>query len=262
MRGIRCLVAAVLAAGIVTVVAAQPGGGFGGFGGGDTTMLVVTNTALQEEVKLTDAQKSKFKEIAEKQTEMYKKANEGMKEKFADAKGDKEKMTELFTGMQKENAKVSAEVKKLVEAELTAEQKKRLKQIGVQQMGVGVFGEPVEGKGGFGGTGEAQKAIMKEVAATLKLTDGQKSKIKGFLDEYTKDRAAVRKDIFGDAKGKDLFDPEKGKEFAEKSGKLSAEVMGKIAEALDDTQKAAWKDTVGEPFDLTKLRPMIPKKKD
>ena len=262
MRGIRCLVAAVLAAGIVTVVAAQPGGGGFGFGQGDTTMLVLTNAALQEEVKVTDAQKTKFKELAEKQTEMYKKANEGMKEKFADAKGDQDKFKELFAGMQKENAKVAAEVKKLVEAELTADQKKRLKQISVQAMGIRVFSEPTEGKGGFGGTTEAQKAIMKDVAETLKLTDDQKSKIKGFVEEYNKDRASVQKDIFGDAKGKDLFDADKRKELVTKTAKLSKETMDKIAGALDDTQKTAWKGLVGEPFDTTKLAPAPMPKKD
>ena len=50
-------------------------------------------------------------------------------------------------------------------------------------------------------TSEADKATMKEVADTLKLTDDQKSKIKGYMEEYTKDRAAIRKDIFGEAKG-------------------------------------------------------------
>ena len=263
MRKIRCLVAAVLAAGIVTVVAAQPGGGFG-FGGGfgDTTMMVLTNAALQDELKLTDAQKAKFKEAATKQAEQVKKTMEGMKDKFADAQGDKEKMTELFTGMQKETAKITAEARKVVDAELTAEQKKRLKEIGVQMMGARVFSEPTEGKGGFGGTSEADKATMKAVADALKLTDDQKSKIKGLVDELNKDRASVRKDIFGETKGGfgKAPDPDKQKEFNTKSAKLTKETMGKIADVMDDTQKAAWKGLVGEPFDTSKLFQLPPKK--
>ena len=254
MRAIRCAVAAVLAAGIVTVVAAQPGRQFGGGGGGqDVNTLVFTNAALQEEIKVTDAQKEKIKPVATKQAELTKKRADMFK---AGKDGfDKDKFTEL----QEEGKKVSEEAKKTFDEVFTAEQKKRLKQISVQQLSVGVFAEPVEakGKGGFGGTSEAAKATMKEVAETLKLTDAQKTKVKGIMDEYTKDRAAIRTDIFGETKkGKGgAPDPEKTKDFNAKSAKLAAEVMGKIAAELDDAQKTAWKGLVGEPFDLAKLQP-------
>jgi len=267
MRAIRCCVAALLAAGIVTMVAAQPGrqGRFG-FGQQDTYMLVLTNTALQEEVKVTDAQKETFKTIVTKQEEMSKKANEGLKEKFQDAKGDKEKLTELFETMQKENAKVRAEIKKLLDAELTADQKKRLHQVSIQAMGVGVFGDPeAKGSGGgfrnFFGPTEAQKAIMKEVQDTLKLTDTQKSSIKGIMTEYNKDVSDMRKEIFGEKKGGfGGFDPGKQAEFQKKSGKLGKEVMAKIEDLLDDTQKKTWKELTGPTFDLSKLRTIPPKK--
>ena len=263
MRAIRCAVAAVLAAGIVTVVAAQPGGRqFGGGGQTDVNVLVLTNKALQEEIKITDAQKEKFKPVADKQTELNKKRGE----MFGKGKGgfDKDKMAEI----QEEGKKVAEEVKKVLDAELTSDQKKRLKQISVQVMSVAVFAEPREaktgGKGGFGGgQTEEQKATMKEVADTLKLTDAQKSKVKGLVEEYNKDRASIRTDIFGDTKGtKGAPDPDKTKEFNTKSAKLTTETMGKIAAELDDTQKTAWKGLVGEPFDTTKLAPAPMPKKD
>jgi Spy/CpxP family protein refolding chaperone len=239
MRAVRGLLAAVLAAGIVTVVAAQPGGGFG-FGGGtqDTFVIVLNNKALQEEVKVTDEQKTKFKSITEKQTELTKKATEGMKEKFTDAKGDKDKMTELFTAMRKETEKVTAEVKKLVEAELTADQKKRLKQIYVQALGVNAF---------------TNEDVLKDLGAT----DAQKGTLKTLTTDFTKDVAEVRKDIFGEPKGKGGFtkqDPEKTKEFNTKRDKLTKETMGKVTEALTDDQKKKWTEMTGEPFDLAKLR--------
>lgn len=241
MRAVRGLLAAVLAAGIVTVVAAQPGRQFGfGFGAQDTFVAVLNNKALQEEVKVTDAQKEKFKGIAEKQMEMMKKNGEGMKEKFADAQGDKDKMKELFTSMQKENEKVTAEIKKLVEAELTADQKKRLKQIHVQQLGVRAF-------------------VNEDVLKDLGATDQQKASMKGITGEFTKDEAEVRKDIFGEQKGFGggfgKVDPEKQKEFDSKRNKLTKETMAKIEELLDDAQKKKWTEMVGEPFDLAKLRP-------
>ena len=78
MRAIRCLLAAVLAAGIVTVVAAQPGGGFGFGGQQDVDTLVFTNTALQEEIKVTAEQKTKMKPIADKYTDLNKKLHGGV----------------------------------------------------------------------------------------------------------------------------------------------------------------------------------------
>lgn len=272
MRGIRCLVAAVLAAGIVTVVAAQPGGRQqGGFGQGqDTYMLVLTNKALQEEVKVTDAQKEKFKEISTKQKEMTDKVRSDFKDKLADSKGDKDKAKEVRTEMGKETSKITAEVRKMLDTELTTEQKTRLKQIDVQVMGINAFADP-DAKMGTGmfsfGFSDSQKAVIKDVADTLKLTDAQKTKIKGLIEEYTKDRAAIQKDIFGETKGKGgfnkgMFDQEKQKDFQTKSTKLTTEVMGKIAETLDDTQKTAWKGLVGDAFDTSKLRPNFAPKKD
>ncbi len=265
MRGIRCLVAAVLAAGIVTVVAAQPGRQPGGFGQQDTYLLVLTNKALQEEVKVTDAQKEKLKAIAEKQKEATDKIRADYKDKFTDAGKDKDKRTEVATAMNKETSKVTAESRKALDEVLTSEQKTRLKQITIQVMGVNAFADPeakmAGGFGGFGGGGfsDSQKATIKEVGETLKLTDTQKTKIKGLLEEYEKDRGAIRKDIFGDKIGKGSFDAEKQKDFQTKSGKLRTEVMGKISDSLDDTQKTAWKNLTGEAFDTSKLF-QIPKK--
>jgi hypothetical protein len=169
-----------------------------------------------------------------------------------------DKFKEIGEAMQKEGAKLTEETKKLLDAELTADQKKRLKQIAVQQLSVTVFADP-DGKNAFGQPhSDATKAVMKEVADALKLSDGQKTKIKDIVVEYNKDRDAIRKDVFGGGKGG--FDPEKQKEFREKAGKLSTETLGKIAEGLDDTQKKAWKELVGEAFDTSKLVAPPPKK--
>ena len=95
MRAIRCAVAALLVAGIVAVVGAQPrfGGGGGGFAT-DPYTLVLTNAALQDEVKLTDAQKEKFKPLAEKQADVNKKFRELFGKGFG-KDFDKEKAADL-----------------------------------------------------------------------------------------------------------------------------------------------------------------------
>jgi hypothetical protein len=243
------------------VVAAQPGGGRFGGGGFDVSTLVLTNAPLQEELKVTDAQKEKFKPVADKQTELGKK----MRDAFSGGKFDKDAMAEL----REEGKKVSEEAKKVLDTTLNADQKKRLKQIGVQMLGVNAFAEPSEekgGKGGFGfGQSEAQKATMKEVADALKLSDSQKSKIKDILSEHTKDVGAIRKDIFGEGKG--AFgkgaDPEKLKDFQTKSAKVNEETMSKISELLDATQKKTWKELTGDAFDTSKLlQPRTQPKKD
>ena len=258
MRAIRCAVAALLAAGIVAVVGAQPPRQQGRGGGGDVNALVLTNSALQEELKITDAQKEKFKPLADKQAELNKKRGELFGK--GGKGGDKEKRAEV----QEEGKKVAEEVKKVLDAELTAEQKKRLKQIGVQVLSVNAFADPDAktdgGRFGFGGFTDAQKATIKEVGEALKLTDTQKTKIKELTDEYTKDRSALRKDVFGDKGG---FDQEKQKDFQAKSGKLAGETMTKIAGVLDDAQKKAWKELTGDAFDTSKLlQPRVQPKKD
>jgi Spy/CpxP family protein refolding chaperone len=258
MRAIRCAVVALLVAGVVAVVGAQPPRQQGGRGGGgDVNALVLTNTALQEELKITDSQKEKFKAVADKQAELNKKRGELFSK--GGKGGDKDKRAEL----QEEGKKVAEEVKKVLDAELTAAQKKRLKQVGVQALGVNAFADPeAKSDGGRfgGGFNDSQKAAIKEVGEALKLTDSQKTKIKELTDEYSKDRSAIRKDVFGDGKGGG-FDPEKQKDYAAKSGKLATETLTKITAVLDDAQKKTWKELTGDVFDTTKLnQPRTPRK--
>jgi hypothetical protein len=273
MRATRFALAAALAVGMVGIVSAQPGGGFG-FGGNDTTVLLLTNKALQEELKITDTQKEKFKEATTKQTEATKKLFEGLKDKFADAKGDKDKFKEIMEDMQKEQAKATAATRKVIDAELTAEQKKRLKQISVQVLGLNVFKDPEAkakagggfgGFGGFGGTSDAQKALMKEVQDSLNLSASQVKSIRAAVTEFEKDQTEIYKEA-GIGGGFGGFgkqpDPEKLEAANKKIEKSRKEAWVTIDEALDAEQKKTWKETIGDAFDTTKLRPQFvrPKK--
>lgn len=257
MRAIRCMLAAFLAAGIVTVVAAQPGAGGFGRGGGDVETLVFTNAALQEEIKLTDAQKEKLKPVATKYADLSKKRSE-MFGKGGKGGFDKEKFTEL----QEEGKKVAEEAKKLRDDVLTADQKKRLKQIGIQVMGFQVFNDPEAkgGKGGFGGPSEAAKATMKEVQEALKLSDSQLKSVRGAASDFEKERREINKEA-GITFGK-MADPEKKAAADKKIDKSRKEAWAKIEEALDATQKTAWKGLVGDAFDTSKLAPAPAPKKD
>lgn len=269
MRATRFGLAVVLATGMVGIVSAQPGGGFGfgGFGGNDTAALVLTNKALQEELKITDTQKEKFKEASDKQTEATKKVFEGMKDKFTDAKGDKDKFKEIMEDMQKEQAKITTNTRKVIDAELTADQKKRLKQISVQVLGLNVFKDPEAkakagggfgGFGGFGGTSDAQKALMKEVQESLNLSAAQKTSIKAAVAEFEKDQTEIYKEAGINPGGFGGFgkqpDPEKLEAANKKIEKSRKEAWVTIEEALDAEQKKTWKDTIGDAFDTSKLR--------
>ncbi|MBM3979604.1 MAG: hypothetical protein FJ304_04845 [Planctomycetes bacterium] len=257
MRAIRCMLAAFLAAGIVTVVAAQPGTGGFGRGGGDVETLVFTNAALQEELKITDAQKDKFKPVSTKLADLSKKRSE-MFGKGGKGGFDKEKFTEL----QEEGKKVAEEAKKVRDEVLTADQKKRLKQIGIQVMSFQVFSDPeAKTKGGFGGASEAQKATMKEVQDALKLSESQLKTVRGAITDYNKERQEINKEAGIGGFGKQV-DPEKKAAADKKIDKSRKEAWLKIEEALDATQKTAWKGLVGDAFDTSKLAPAPAPKKD
>jgi hypothetical protein len=250
------MLAAFLAAGIVTVVAAQPGTGGFGRGGGDVETLVFTNAALQEELKITDAQKDKFKPVSTKLADLSKKRSE-MFGKGGKGGFDKEKFAEL----QEEGKKVGEEAKKVRDEVLTADQKKRLKQIGIQVQGFNVFNDPeAKTKGGFGGPTEAQKATMKEVQDALKLSESQLKSVRGAITDFNKERQEINKEA-GITFGKQP-DPEKKAAADKKIDKSRKEAWVKIEEALDATQKTAWKGLVGDAFDTTKLAPAPAPKKD
>jgi Spy/CpxP family protein refolding chaperone len=244
MRGGRLLAAALFVVGLVSVLEAQqpnrqrPQGGQGGMfgrGGMDVNMLVLSNEPLQEEVKITAEQKDKFKPVAAKQAEMTKKMTE-MFQGGGKGKGkggfDREKMAE----MGKEREKLAEEAKAVVDTTLTTEQKTRLKQIGVQAMGVRAF-------------------TNEEVVAALKLTDEQKDKIKGINEEYQKDAAELRP-RFGQQ-----TDADKAAENQKKLRRLTRESVEKIVEGLKPEQKTEWTKIIGEPFDTSKLTPQ-PRRKD
>jgi Spy/CpxP family protein refolding chaperone len=228
MRASRWLMVALFGISAVLVVEAQqPGRGRGGFGQINTTNAVLNNKDLQAELKITDTQKEKFKDVIDKQTELNKKRGE----MFKGGKGsfDKEKFAEIT----KESEALNADIKKVVEATLTPEQLKRLHQIDMQAKGIRAFSN-------------------EEIAKDLNLTEAQKSKVKGIVDDYDKDA----KELFG-GRGKGGgggFDKEKAAENQKKREKLTKAATADIEDTLTADQKAKWKSLTGEPFDVDKLR--------
>lgn len=217
MKASRFLMVALFVVSAVLVVEAQqPGRGRGGFGGINVTNAVISNKALQTELKVTDAQKEKFKEVAEKQTALNKQG-------FAK---DKEKREEIM----KERTALNEEIKKVVSDTLTPDQMKRLKQIELQAKGMRAFSD---------------EAIVKE----LNLTEAQVSKIKGISDEYRNDTKGLG---FGGL-GKGGFDKEKAAENQKKREKLTKAAMADIEDVLTADQRKQWKEMTGAPFNTAQL---------
>jgi hypothetical protein len=84
------------------------------------------------------------------------------------------------------------------------------------------------------------------VATELKLSDAQKSKVKGIADDYAKDS----RELFGGGGkggfGKGGFDKDKQAENQKKIEKLRKSAMADIEEVLNADQQKAWKEPEGE----------------
>lgn len=235
----------VLAAALVAVVAGgaqaqrQPGGGGRGMGMQQSIfMTALTNAELQKELKITDDQKKALKPMMEKAEAL----NKERQEMFAAAGGggggfDREKMQAML----EKGQKLGEEVKAAAEKALTPEQVKRAKQIEMQVMGLRAFAN-------------------EEVAKTLKVTDDQKEKLKGIMEEYGKESMDLRQEygirgFGGGGGGGGNVDQAKMAEYQKKNKALTDETTEKVMKAMTDEQKKAWKEMTGEPFDTTKLMP-------
>jgi Spy/CpxP family protein refolding chaperone len=197
---------------------AQRGGGRfgGGFGGS-----LLDNQSVQKELKLTDDQIKKVKEVTQSVRDKHREELDALRKQGAQA--DREKRQELFRTIGEETNKALAEV-------LTPEQNKRYKEITLQQRGAQAFND-------------------EEVQKTLKLTDEQKEKIK----TINEDAAKERRELFprrGGAGGGGPPNPAAFEEMRKKMTALNKETMEKVTAVLTDDQKKAWKDLVGAPFEI------------
>jgi hypothetical protein len=201
-------------------------------------MTALTNEDLQKDLKITDDQKKSLKEVTDKATELNKKRAEA----FGGGQPDREKMQEI----QKEATALTEAAKTATDKTFTDEQKKRLKQIEVQRMGLQAF-------------------TNEDVVKAMKFTDDQKAKLKTLGEEYAKARGDLQKEYgLGGAPGGGGARPDAAKmaEYTKKSTALSTETMDKAKKELTDDQKKTWTDLTGAAFDLTKLQPARPARRD
>jgi Spy/CpxP family protein refolding chaperone len=211
MRRIFTVMAAVA---VLTVMAAPASAQRQAGRFGRDLIGLMTNTSVQEELKLTDEQKEKVKKVADEVREKYGKD-----------------ITQARTDMDREKAaKLQAEARemalKALPDAIKADQLKRLKQIELQVRGLRAL---------------ASEAVQKE----LKFTDKQKELIKTLSEETQKTReglAKERRDAGDDAKKRD--------EIRKKMDDLSKDALAKASAALTSEQRKAWKEMTGEPFEV------------
>jgi Spy/CpxP family protein refolding chaperone len=210
----RRLLLTVVLVGLVVapVIAQRRPGGRGGMGMGNPFGPdgLLFNKSVQEELKLTDKQKSQLQAV-------QKKMMTGMRSAFKEAEGDREKMQELF----KKNAETAQKGLAKVKDSLTTAQGKRFREIQVQRGGLAALNNP-------------------EVRKELKLTDKQKEQIKETLSDLRKDFEDLRKDAGGDR--------EKMAAATKKMQKLTRDAMLKLVNSFTPEQKKAYKELRGEPF--------------
>jgi len=127
-------------------------GGFGGGGFGGGKIGLIQNAQVQQELKLSDEQKSKVDEVASRVREAGPQRSQG------GGQADREQLRERMQAM----SRVVAEEEKKLDEVLNDEQKTRLEQISLQVTGV--------------------RALARdEVASKLGLSDEQKEKVQAAL---------------------------------------------------------------------------------
>jgi len=202
---------------VATTAQAQRFGG-GGFGAPSGSQLLA-NKGVQEELKLTEEQKTKIKEVTDKFAAEAK--EKGFNKNAFNKDATKEEREKAFAKLREAAKEANDKQMKELTPILKEEQVKRLHQIEHQQMRLAVFTDA-------------------DTAKALSITDEQKEKIKGIADEVNKDTAEIGTAIRN--KEMDFKDGGKKMEAVRKDG------MDKALEVLKDDQKAKYKAMVGEPF--------------
>ena len=178
---------------------------------GNTPAGLLQRPDVQTELVLTDEQKTKLGDI-----------RDGMRDKFREAfqnAGDD------AAARQKAMTDLMADVTKQINAVLTADQQKRLKQISMQMSSYGILVNDTD------------------LQTQLKLSDDQKSKIADMSKQQQAANAAIMEKI----RNQEMQFQEAGPIFQKNQTALN-DGIGKV---LTDAQKAQFKDLSGKTFTET-----------
>ena len=195
---------------LVAVALGQPP--FGGWPTGASGRLewLLQNPDVRKELKITPSQRTRIGEVSRSLREKHRPEFERLKNEGTNGQA---KMLALIGTISEESAKE-------MEGVLTPEQMKRLRQIGVQALGLEAFSDPgVERELGL--TPE-----QKEKLATI--ASGMHSEIRNVINSHQGDFEAGVKKV---------------REIRKQS-------VDKAVTVFSDDQRKAWKQIAGAPFDL------------
>ena len=219
-RAMALAIAAALMLATVALIAQPPAGGGGrgqgGFGqrgmmgGGNSSLQLVSRKDVQDDLKITEAQKKQLDELNAKMREEM----QAMRENMQAGGGDPQ-------GMRAQMEKMNADYAKKVDAILTPEQQKRLKEIRVQLDG--------------------NRAILNaDVQKELGITADQKAKIDAAQKAMNDKRQAMMEEMRNGGGDRQTMQ--------ESMKKMNDEFNADLAKVLTAEQAAKLKTMGGAPF--------------
>jgi tetratricopeptide (TPR) repeat protein len=179
--------------------------------GSRSLAILLSNTSVQQELKLDDTQVQKSIEVAANAREKMRSVREALQ----GLEGE-----ERTTKVRELNKEANADANKAIGTFMTGEQIQRLHQIRYQQEGGQAFAD-------------------EDVQKSLKLTDAQKTEIRTITQEATSEMRELFQAAQADRDGmvKKIIEHRKA-------------MLAKIETKLTDEQKTAWKEMLGAPFEI------------
>jgi Spy/CpxP family protein refolding chaperone len=246
--------AALIGALVIATADAQPPGGgrrpgaiMGGRGGpgmmGGGLLGLLGMQEVREELKVTEAQQDKLRELGEK-------LREEMRGIFPDREATqdltpeqrRERMQEAMEKFRKEAEKRAPEVEKQIAEILDKAQFKRIKQLEVQRQGVDAL-------------------LRADIIQALGLTQDQQGKIKEAIEERNKKQEELGEQMRGMFQGgfRDMSEEQRAdarkkmEQLGEKRREIQTEAQKKAMGFLTDDQKAMMPNLMGEPFEFPRF---------
>jgi hypothetical protein len=183
-----------------------------GFGGfGGGGAMLLMNSGVQKELKATEEQVSKLNELARESFERQRERMQGLRDLPPEERREK---------VQAEMRAAREEIRKRLAGILNADQVKRFEQIQTQQSG-------------------AAALLESQVAEKLKLSDEQKATVREINDQLGASMREIFPDFQSDREG-----------AMKRMAEARKQAIEKAVAAMNDAQKAAWKELTGEPFEV------------
>jgi Spy/CpxP family protein refolding chaperone len=198
-------------------VMAQPGGGRRGGGspfGLTSGLNLLSQEGIQKELELVEDQVSSIKELQDQQRGAMREMFMGMRDKMQDLDGDERR--ELMTDLQAKMREMNKEFDTKADDVLLPHQTIRLKQLVVQSQ---------NRRSGGAGSGSFSETMVEELGITDEQLEALKTKAEEVREKMT-----------------------------EKIAKIRSQAEEEVLSVLDESQRAKYKEMVGESYDFNRDR--------